>query len=54
MRMLAEWKTMPGADDTAAFWAGTGPEHYDAHLPRLQVWVAELLERRSDRARVIA
>lgn len=52
--MLAEWKTMPGADDTAAFWARTGPEHYDAHLPRSQVWVAELVARRSGRARVIA
>lgn len=47
-RMLGAWAELTAPDDEAAWWIHkAGPEHYDEHLGRLEVWVAELLARRT-------
>jgi hypothetical protein len=42
-RMIQAWNGLREPTDEAAWWVHkAGPEHYDEHLPRLRVWVAEL------------
>jgi hypothetical protein len=46
-RMLDEWYRLREPSDEAAWWIRKAAcEHYDQHLGRLRVWVAELIARR--------
>jgi hypothetical protein len=46
--MLQAWRDLREPTDEAAWWiAKAGPDHYSEHLPRLRVWVAELIELRA-------
>jgi hypothetical protein len=46
-RMLAAWAILSHHSGEAAFWVRkSGPDHYHEHLPRLRVWVGELVARR--------
>jgi hypothetical protein len=46
--MLEAWYGLHGPDDEAAEWVRkAGAEHYAEHLPRLRVWVAELVDIRT-------
>jgi hypothetical protein len=47
-RMLQAWGALPEATPDADFWIHkAGAEHYEEHLVRLRVWVAELVAARS-------
>lgn len=46
-RMIEEWSHLKEQTDEAAWWIRkAGGDHYDEHLGRLRVWIAELIERR--------
>jgi hypothetical protein len=48
-RMLQCWVNLGQANEEAAWWiAKSGGEHYQEHLGRLRVWVAELVGRRPE------
>jgi hypothetical protein len=50
-RMIQAWNGQREPTDEAAWWVRkAGPEHYAEHLPRLRVWVAELVSRRDQAA----
>jgi len=45
--MLAAWAELTEPSEEAAWWIRKGAaDHYAEHLPRLEAWVAELVERR--------
>ena len=47
-RMLQAWGELPASTPDADFWIQkAGAEHYEEHLLRLRVWVAELQASRS-------
>jgi hypothetical protein len=47
-RMLQVWYELREPAEEAAWWIRkSGSEHYAEHLPRLRVWVAELIARRN-------
>ena len=49
-RMIAEWYSLTEANDEAAWWIRkAGVDHFVEHVPRLRVWVAELVARRPAR-----
>jgi Mycothiol maleylpyruvate isomerase N-terminal domain len=42
-RMLRTLRSLPDVSGDASWWiAKAGPDHYEAHLPRLRDWVREL------------
>jgi hypothetical protein len=46
-RMIEEWYRLREPNDEAAWWIRkAGGDHYDEHVPRLRVWVEELIGRR--------
>ena len=46
-RVLQEWRALSVPSDEATWWLRkSGADHYDEHLGRLRVWVAELVARR--------
>jgi hypothetical protein len=48
-RMLQEWYALRVQDDEAAWWIRkAGADHYAEHLPRLRLWVGELIRRRDE------
>ncbi len=45
--ILQDWYALPEHGAEAAWWvAKSGPNHYGQHLPRLRVWVAEMIAAR--------